>query len=180
MPHPATLPEILAALESNAASIAEFYSAQPDATVFTGSPDRWGPAHHLVHLTRTSASVSRPLRSGALPLHPTSRSRTYAEVRDAAAASLGATPREQLLEMGRVVAIPSGASRADLVASFLSASADLRAAAAERSEDDLDRHALAHPLMGMLTVREMLLFCVLHERHHARIVRTRLEAESSG
>jgi hypothetical protein len=29
--------------------------------------------------------------------------------------------------------------------------------------------------MGELTVREMLLFFVLHERHHLRIVRARIE-----
>jgi len=30
--------------------------------------------------------------------------------------------------------------------------------------------------MGELTVREMLLFFVVHERHHLKLVRTRLEA----
>jgi hypothetical protein len=37
---------------------------------------------------------------------------------------------------------------------------------------------MPHPLIGALTVREMLLFCVFHERHHLKVVRGRLEAGS--
>jgi hypothetical protein len=175
VPHPATKPEILAALESNARTIAEFFSNQPDETIFTGDPDQWGPAHHLAHLTRFSASVRQDLRSGSLPLHPTARSRAYPEVIEHARTSLAGTSRQRLLEMGRQIVIEPGTARTDLVAAFLSASADLRAAAEELSEDALDRHALVHPLMGELTVREMLLFFVLHERHHLRLVRARIE-----
>jgi hypothetical protein len=177
VPHPATKLEILAALESNAQAIAEFFSAIPDPQMFDGDPDYWSPAHHLAHLTKTSASVERALRSGALPLHPTARSRTYAEVRDAATASLGATPKGRLLEMGRGVVIAPGTSRTQVVNGFTTASAELRATAAAWTEEDLDRFALTHPLIGEMTVREMLLFFVVHERHHLKLVRARVEAE---
>ena len=176
MPHPSTKAEILAALESNARAIAQFFSGQPDPMIFTGDPEHWGPAHHLVHLTRASDAVHRALRSRTLPPHPTGRSRTYAAVRDHATASLGATSKERLLEMGRVVVIAPDVSRDDLVKAFVTASEELRAAAAEWSEEALDRYSLIHPLMGELTVREMLLFFVVHERHHLKLVRTRLEA----
>jgi hypothetical protein len=176
MRHPATKLEIIEALESNAQAIVEFFSQLPDPQFFVGDPDHWGPAHHLLHLTRASASVEPALRSGALALHPTGHSRNYAEVRDAATASLGATPRNRLLEMGRTVVIEPGARRADVVHAFATASAQVRAAAATWTEDALDRHALTHPLIGLLTVREMMLFFVVHERHHLKLVRTRLEA----
>jgi len=172
--HPSTTPEVLAALESSARDIAAFFSSQPDEVLFTGDPDHWGPAHHLVHLTRTSAVIERGLRSRTLPRHSTGHSRTYAEVRDAATSSLGATSRERLLEMGREVVIGPHPTCAELVQSFLSASARLREAAMAWSEEDLDRRALTHPLIGELTAREMLLFCVVHERHHLKLVRTRL------
>jgi hypothetical protein len=175
MNHPVTTPETLAALEANAQLIAEFYARIPDALLFTGDPEHWGPAHHLIHLTRTSAAIARGLRSGSLRPQATARSRNYAEVRDAATGALGATPKDRLLEMGRVVVIPEGASRVDVVAAFTAASAELRAAAATWTEEALDRHAIPHPLMGPLTVREMLLFCVVHERHHLKLVRTRTE-----
>ena len=171
MPHPVTQLEIIAALDSNAQSIVDFFSSLPERLMFDGDPDHWSPAHHLAHLTQASVSVERALRSGALPPHPTARSRTYAEVRDAAATSLGATPKERLLEMGRTVVIAPGTRRADIVQAFAAGSARLRVTAAAWDQEALDRHALVHPLMGELTVREMLFFFVVHERHHLKLVR---------
>jgi len=176
MPHPATMPEILSALESNARSIAEYLASIPEPRLFDGDSDHWSPAHHLAHLTDVAASVGRALRAGALPLHPAARSRTYAEVRDAAATSLAATSKAKLLEMGRKVVIAPGTPREVLIEAFESASAELRAAAAAWGDIALDRHALRHPLSGELTVREMLFFVVVHERHHLKRVRTRVES----
>ena len=173
--HPVTKLEIIEALESNARSVTEFFSGIPDRLFFDGDPDHWSPAHHLAHLTQASNSVEPALRSETLPLHPAARSRTYAEVRDAAAASVAATPKDRLLEMGRKVVIARGLTREDIVNAFASASAKVRTAAEAWSEDALDRHALRHPLIGQLTVREMLLFFVVHERHHLKIVRVRTE-----
>jgi hypothetical protein len=173
MSHPATKLEILAALESNARSIVGLISSLSDRLAFDGDADHWSPAHHLVHLTKSSASVAKALRSGTLPLHPTARSRTYAEVRDAATTALAQTAKDRLLEMGRTVVIAPGTALADVTEGFESASAALRTAASTWSEEALDRHAIVHPLMGELTVREMLLFFVVHERHHLKIVRTR-------
>jgi hypothetical protein len=173
--HPVSKPEILEALETNARLIVEFFSGLPDPRFFDGDLDHWAPANHLVHLTQTSRSMGPALSSSALPLHPTGRSRNYAEVRDAATASVAATSKDRLREMGRRAVIPPGLGRADLVKAFSSASEELRSAAAEWTEDALDRHALRHPLMGQLTVREMLFFFVVHERHHLKLVRTRVE-----
>src|SRR5206468_2504954 len=119
-----------------------------DRLAFDGDADHWSPAHHLVHLTHASASMARALRSGTLPLHPAARSRTYAEVRDAATSALAATPKDRLLEMGRTVVIAPGTGLADITNAFASAGAALRTAASAWAEDALDRHAAAHPLMG--------------------------------
>ena len=45
----------------------------------------------------------------------------------------------------------------------------------------LDRYRLPHPLLGRLTVREMLLFTLYHSVHHFNLVSTRVEErEMSG
>lgn len=175
MPHPSTQSEILAALESDTNAIASYFRAQPESTLFTGDPDHWGPAHHLRHLTLSSQAITRGLRSKQLPSHPTGVSRSYGDLIGAATGSLGAASKERLLENGRAVVVAPGTTREGLVADYVQASTDLRTAAAAWKDEDLDRHALPHPFIGALTVREMLLFCVFHERHHFRLVRTRLE-----
>ena len=175
MKHPVTKSDILAALESNARTIVEYFSSLAERRFFDGDPDHWSPAHHLTHLTQASISVERVLRPGASPLHPTPRSRTYAEVRDAAAAAVAATPKATLLDLGRVVAIAPGTTQEQVVRAFESVSAKFRKAAEAWSEEAIDRHALRHPLVGQMTVREMLYFFVVHERHHLKLVRTREE-----
>src|SRR5262245_20680334 len=126
MPHPRTLTEVVEALDSNASLATELFSQISDALLFDGDSDRWSVAHHLLHLTQTSVAVDRGLRSSSLPPHATGRSRSYAEVRDAATAALAATPRETHLERGRRVVLPAGARRDDLVEAFGAASRQLR------------------------------------------------------
>jgi hypothetical protein len=178
MMHPTNRAEVLAALEENAARIGAFFSGLPDPVFFDGDLDHWSPAHHLVHLGRASRSVERALRSRALPVHPTGRSRTYLEIRDLATSSLSATPADRLLEMGRTAVIEPGTTHEAVVDGFVTASAGLRAAAADWSEEDLHRRAIEHPLMGTLTGYEMLLFFVVHERHHWKSVERRLQSRA--
>ena len=179
MASPSTHSEIIAALESNAAAIRDFFTSVPDAAFFDGDSDRWAPAHHLAHLTQSSHSLQRALNFGTLPAHPSGRSRSYGEMIAATAASLGSTPKDRLLELGRTVVISSGVGRADIVVAFESTSAGLRAAARSWDENALDRYTLEHPLIGALTVREMLFFTVFHERHHLKSVRTRIGSDPS-
>ena len=48
------------------------------------------------------------------------------------------------------------------------------------SERALDRYRLPHPLLGRLTVREMLLFTLYHSVHHFSLVSTRVEQRKKG
>ena len=174
MAHPGTKAEILAALESNSETLAAYFSSIPASAFFAGDSDHWSPAHHLAHLTQTSAAVERGLRSAELPAHEAAQSRSYAEVRDTAFRSLTATPHDTLLTMGRRVQIEPGATIADIVTAFVAAGASLRAAIDAWDEDAMDRRAMKHPLIGLLSVREMLMFVIVHERHHLRNVQTRM------
>src|ERR1041385_3003058 len=166
--NPATHSQTLGTLEPNAGVVTGYFGSLPADRAFAGDSDRWSPAHHLVHLTKVCTSIAGGLRLRTLPAHSTGRSRGYAEVRDAAATSLASASKDRLLDMGRKVGLPAGASLRALVETYAREAADMRAAAAQWSEEDLDRFAMKHPLMGELTVREMLLFVVVHERHHLR------------
>lgn len=45
---------------------------------------------------------------------------------------------------------------------------------ATKSEDELDRYLLPHPILGKITLREMLYFTIYHIGHHHRAVGDRL------
>lgn len=42
------------------------------------------------------------------------------------------------------------------------------------SEEDLDRYILPHPLLGKITVREMMYFTIYHAQHHENLVKSYL------
>jgi hypothetical protein len=40
----------------------------------------------------------------------------------------------------------------------------------KRSEEELDQYILPHPLLGKLTLREMLYFTIYHVKHHEKLI----------
>jgi hypothetical protein len=47
------------------------------------------------------------------------------------------------------------------------------------TEQDLDKYILPHPLMGKLTVREMMFFTIYHAQHHQRLTLKNLGSKNS-
>lgn len=68
----------------------------------------------------------------------------------------------------RAVPAPDDASarQREIISEFRAAVRDLANAAERWSERDLDRYRLPHPLLGKLTLREMLFFTLYHYGHH--------------
>jgi uncharacterized damage-inducible protein DinB len=56
--------------------------------------------------------------------------------------------------------------RAKIMRQFDVTNRDLAAAVSRWSDAQLDRLQMPHPLLGKLTVREMLFFTLYHELHH--------------
>lgn len=152
--------------------------AEIPAEVFTAhpSPGAWSPAEHLGHLVLSvrpvagALSVARPLlwlRFGMA----VRRSRRYVEMRETYRAALAAGGKAT----GPYVPPPPVADPEMLRRESLERWRRAGAALVERlrgwSEWSLDRTRLPHPLLGKLTVREMLLFTLYHDLHHAEAVR---------
>ena len=143
----------------------------------------WSPADHLRHLVRSirplAKALSLPrwillLRFGVTGRKPAS----FAEVRDlyrgelaagAQAGPYGPPPRE-----------PGGDDdpwRALVLDRFERVGQDLDRVLAGWTDRSLDRYRLPHPLLGQMTIREMLYFTLYHNQHHARRVFERLAME---
>jgi uncharacterized damage-inducible protein DinB len=67
----------------------------------------------------------------------------------------------------------SDAERHRIMAFHAQTVAQLTSSIQEWSEDALDRRRLPHPLLGPITVREMLFFALYHNRHHLEGVQRR-------
>ncbi len=177
--------EIIDALAQQQAANDEYWSAFDTAAFFQPIGTSWSPAEAVRHLTKSTRPVVQALNLPKLVLRlrfgkSKRPSVSYEELR---------TRYRGLLDAGGKAGrfAPSSQTEPDLAAwrerilsTYASVNEDLRKAIARWSEQKLDTLQLPHPLLGKLTVREMLLFTLYHQRHHIDVVRRRLsEARST-
>lgn len=162
-----------------------YWSAFGTDAFFRRFGEAWSPAEHVRHLVKSTRPVMTALRMPKLVLRtmfgaPRRASSTY----DA----LVTRYRERLDaggEAGRFAPSPEqrddlDAWRREILVQLPEINAQLLAATRRWSERALDQHQLPHPLLGKLTVREMLYFTLYHQRHHiAAAERRRLQYEGS-
>jgi hypothetical protein len=86
--------------------------------------------------------------------------------------------KKKLLEGGRASApfVPPAISfeqKEALIKKYVEQKERLSRKIEKQNEEDLDRYILPHPLLGKLTLREMLFFTVHHNEHHLELLKAR-------
>ena len=69
-----------------------------------------------------------------------------------------------------------GGTQAEAVAEYSGSTELLTRACLHWSQPELDHYAMPHPVLGLLSVREMLFFTVYHNQHHLNGVRSKLDS----
>ena len=176
---PRTRDEIVAALARLHGESTDYWRAFSTEEFFAPIGAAWSPADNVRHLTKSIRAVTRGLgmpKVALLFLFGIGRrgSRSYDEVRE--------TYRKALAAGGQAGGYAPSARRppADLEAwrGEIMAERERVAQALAREigrwgEGALDRFRLPHPLLGKLTVREMLFFTLYHNLHHVHVVERR-------
>ncbi len=85
------------------------------------------------------------------------------------AGSYGPAPRD--------LSIPDREWRSLVLERFERVAKDFDRVLLRWSDRDLERYQLPHPLLGNLSIKEMLLFTLYHSHHHARRISERLSLE---
>ncbi|MDZ4846422.1 MAG: DinB family protein [Chitinophagales bacterium] len=87
---------------------------------------------------------------------------------------------QQLLKDGAVATgayvprgIPVKGDKEKIIARFSNTHETLMSKVQSLREEDLDNYFLPHPLLGKITIREMLYFTIYHISHHHKIVKER-------
>jgi DinB superfamily len=178
---PHTGVELTQALGTLVSQGAAFLAPWPDVAFFARQGESWSPAEHIRHLRKATTPLVTALRLPRLLLamrfgSHTAPSRSFAQIRTLYQARLAAgatagryTPRPESAPRDR------SDRRNEIMAAWAGATVALTNEIPRWSEEALDRYQLPHPLLGRLTIREMLGFCVYHTAHHLRRV-----AERSG
>ncbi|MCH9650017.1 MAG: DinB family protein [Deltaproteobacteria bacterium] len=144
----------------------------------------WSPADHMRHLVRSIRPIERALSWPKLVLgmrfgRSKRDSMSFEQVREkysiqlaagAKAGSYGPSPRDP--------SIPDSDWRALVLRRFEAVSRDFDKTLTGWTDKDLERYQLPHPLLGDLSIKEMLLFTLYHSHHHARRIFERLSPSS--
>ena len=174
---PKTRDEIIASLESVHRQATAIWLRFPPRNFYSGpSVGGWSPAQNIEHLIKSAGPVALALRLPRITLRllfgtARAKSRSFAQVRQAYRTVLneGAQagrfgPRDDHTPDNFTV------ERQRLLAKWEKVLPRLSGAIRGWDEASLDRYRLPHPLLGKLTVREMLYFTLFHLAHHAEIV----------
>lgn len=153
-----------------------YLSAVAAAEFFEPQGTAWSPAEHVRHLAKSARPFARALGAPRIVLAfrfglHRGPSPSFADVRGRYLAGLAAGA-----QAGRFAPRPRpkpsdlAAGRAAVIAEWRAANAALNDAVGSWAERSLDRYRLPHPVLGKLTLREMMAFTVYHTAHHLRRV----------
>ena len=172
---PQTRQEIVGSFAEQDAASQSYWNAFDTTTFFAKIGSSWSPADTVRHLNKSTRPVAQALATPKILLRfkfgrAKRPSLTYPELR--------ARYDKALSEGGQAGRFgPSDHAEGDLeawrrtiMAEFVQVNRRLRDAIERWSETSLDRLQLPHPLLGNLTVREMLFFTLYHQRHHIEVV----------
>jgi hypothetical protein len=175
---PATRDEIVAALDRLHLDSAGYWARFDTPSFFARVGDAWSPAENLRHLIKSGRAVAKALRLPRLFLwllfgRPRRPSIPYDEL---VTRYLGVLAEGG--KAGRFAPSPHAetdltAWREKIMAQREQVHRQLVAAARSWPEPALDRYCIKHPLLGNVTVREMLFFTLYHNLHHVEVVEKR-------
>lgn len=177
---PATRAEIRAGMVALGDEIAAYAEGIPVAEFLAPQGEHWSPDRHLRHLVKSVGAVATGMRAPRILLRlrfgrPKRPSRSFEEVVGVYRAALEAGGQAR----GRYVPsdVPAEADPAEwrdgVLARWRRASEALSGAIERWSDEALDRYQAPHPLLGDMTVRELLFFTLYHNAHHARRIAER-------
>lgn len=170
--------QIVEKLQEEMESLCNTINPLPSDRFFTRLVlDKWSVAENVKHLTLAvrplNLAFSLPnfiVRVFGKPARPAASfedivARYQKRLREGAKASLPYQPSKTY-----------SAAKEDLIASLIHSYQTFAEKVKNTPDEKLDQYYLPHPILGRITLREMLYFTVYHIRHHHTAIQDRLMA----
>jgi len=183
---PKTLEDILAAVEDLRVHGLTFWRDFTPDKFAAPIGDAWSPADNIRHLIKSTLPVTKAFKLPALVLRT-----LFGTAKEASLSYSDLVSRyKAILDAGgtagrfapRMVSAPTDIEQwqVKLISVCSDSLSDLSRAASRWSEAELDRYRLPHPLLGKITLREMLFFTHYDFSHHKGNVVRRLRLTEPG
>ncbi len=168
-----TASELIHTLQDSNQRVINWFTQIPTSEFFTRNGDAWSASDNLDHLIKSHQPLAKALRLPLVALKgmfgtADQPSRGYEAVCEAyrdLIAKGGVASGRFLPEQNNPIDLE--VSKLNLLNQFQKASGEVVSAAEKWGEEDLDAYLLPHPLLGKLTIREMLYFTIYHNLRHA-------------
>ena len=154
--------------------VIDWFTAITSEAFFIGSEGEWSASQNVDHLIKAQKPVAQALKLPKFTLRamfgrPHRASITYQElckayrdeIANGAQASGRYLPNQENPHSG------TERKKRELLDQFSKASTELVSVVEKWNEDELDQYLLPHPILGKLTVREILYFTIYHNLRHA-------------
>jgi hypothetical protein len=170
--------EVIQKLNNEVLLAAAYFQSLPAEKFFTRSvPEKWSPAENAQHLVLSVKPLAMAFSLPKFLLRlmfgkPNRAGRSFDEVVEKYKAKLAAGGKASSPYIPRNISHNTDPKK--VIEEFTKAYANFTGKISSVSEPQLDLYLLPHPLLGKLTLREMLYFTVHHVSHHHELVRSRL------
>jgi hypothetical protein len=181
---PFTKPELLKSFGSAHRAVSDYFASIAAEKFFDHSPAVWSPAENLVHLIKSVSPVARAMKLPRLLLFilfgaPQKPSKRFVQIKEEYRQELAKGARATRKYIPVVEKRPPDFDHAQrgILRKWDETSKGLLDVLQGWNEERLDKYFLPHPILGKLTIREMLFFTLYHDLHHVNNVRKLLGQE---
>jgi len=171
-----TKAELISTLKDSRQRVLDWFTAIPAKDFFAKQGEEWSSSENVDHLIRSHKPITMALRLPKITLQtlfgkPEKASMSYEELcqryRDEIAK--GAQASGRFLPNQEAPNENAENKKKELLEQLSKASAELITTAEKWKESELDQYQLPHPVVGKITVREMLYFTLYHNLRHASL-----------
>lgn len=167
--------EIVKALKASFEMVNELMKGLSSEELKARFEEKWTPLQQFDHLVRSNKSIGLLLKLPKVALMIYGKSDNGSRTFDGVAEAY----LNNLKEGGKASGdyIPKAeASVNDQLLKWRKVGIDIQKNLENWDEKDLDRYRAPHPLLGKMTVRELLFFTVYHNQYHVNSIKTILTA----
>ena len=166
--------ELINELKDSNQRVTKWFTEIPTNDFFARRGEVWSAFDNVDHLIKSQKPVAKALKMPKFTLRamfgkPAKASMTYEELcqiyRDEIAT--GAQASGRYLPTQENPDSSAETKKRELLDQFSNASTELVSAVENWDERELEEYLLPHPILGKLTIREMLFFTIYHNLRHA-------------
>ncbi len=178
---PSTLNEIVESFNDLHNQSTRYWNLYQTEQFFAKLEDAWSPADNVRHLNKSNQPLILALSLPKLLIRlmfgkPSSSSLSYDKLKEKYLSVLAAGGKAGKFAPKERKETNLEDFRSKIMLEREEIFQKLIATIKKLPEDSLDKYNLPHPLLGKLTVREMLYFTVYHNQHHILVVERRKKA----